>query len=165
MISEGYRKLNAELHQRNVGYGTSGKKWAAAVQNMARALPAITILDYGCGTRTLEQALGFGISNYDPAIPGLDAPPEPADLVVCTDVLEHIEPGCLAAVLDDLRRCTLKGGFFTAATRPAKKFLADGRNAHLIIEGHKFWLPQIMERWNLVEYQDLGGEIVMVVRV
>lgn len=164
MITEDYRKLNAELHARGVGYGTSGKKWASTVQELARALPALTILDYGCGTRSLEAALGFGISNYDPALSGLDAPPEPADLVVCTDVLEHIEPDCLTAVLDDLRRCTLKAGLFSVATRPAKKFLADGRNAHLIVEGQRFWLPKLMERWEIFQLQMVPGEMVVVVK-
>src|SRR6187402_3606554 len=132
LISEDYRRLNQQLHADRADYGASGQKWANTVRELAKSLPATTILDYGAGKRTLERALGFGISNYDPAVAEISAPPEPADLVVCTDVLEHIEPERIDALLDDLRRLTIRAVFLSVATRPAKKTLADGRNAHLI---------------------------------
>ena len=111
---------------------------------------AKTVLDYGCGKGGLGLALSHLLmTGYDPAVAGHEGTPEPADLVICTDVLEHIEPECLEEVLDDLRRCALKGVFLTIATRPAKKFLADGRNAHLIQEPMTWWLPKIWSRWDL----------------
>jgi len=131
---------------------------------IAQLLNTRDILDYGCGQRTLEQALGFPIRNYDPAIPGLDTPPEPADLVVCTDVLEHIEPECLDDVLDDLRRVTRKVGFFVIANRPAKKILPDGRNAHLIQEGIDWWRPRIAARFALHQIGVQPDEHFFVVR-
>ena len=159
LISEEYRNLNLELHQRNPHYGVSGQKWAEQISEICSAIGAKTILDYGCGKQTLGMALShLLIVGYDPAIPGLDAPPEPADLTVCTDVLEHIEPDCLDAVLDDLERLALKGVFLTVATRPAKKFLADGRNAHLIQQPAEWWLPKIMQRWHLKIFHAKDGE-------
>ena len=79
------------------------------------------------------------IREYDPAVPGKDAEPQPADLVICTDVLEHIEPDCLNDVLDHIRQVSLKYAFVNVSTRPAVKFLQDGRNAHLIIQPADWW--------------------------
>lgn len=161
LITEEYKKLNGELHERNIGYGTSGHKWVDEVRSLAKATGARTILDYGCGTQSLGKAmLERTVIGYDPAIPGLDTPPNPADLVVAGDVLEHIEPDCLDDVLNDLERLSLHTIFLVIATRPAKKILADGRNAHLIVEGSAWWLPKIIQRWRLISFMDTGSELV-----
>lgn len=165
LITEEYRILNRDLHRTNQHYGTSGQKWAELVSKLAKNMKALNILDYGCGRTTLSRALpDFHISNYDPALVGLDASPEPADLVVCTDVLEHIEPECLDDVLDDLKRCTKRKAFLVVATRPAKKFLADGRNAHLIQMDARWWLERLLLRWELEAFQDFGGEFLAIMR-
>lgn len=165
LITEQYRSLNRELHKTNENYGTSGQKWAELVSQLAKKMKALNILDYGCGRRTLARALpDLQITNYDPALVGLDAPPEPADLVVCTDVLEHIEPECLDDVLDDLKRCTGRKAFLVVATRPAKKFLADGRNAHLIQASARWWIEQLLIRWDMEAFQDFGGEFLAIMR-
>jgi len=162
LATESYRALNRQLHEERPDYGALGVKWAAQVQDIARAVDAKTILDYGCGKGSLGRALShLLVMNYDPAMPGLDATPDPADLVVCTDVLEHIEPDCLNAVLDDLKRCALKAIFMTVATRPAKKFLPDGRNAHLIQEPLRWWLPKIVERWDLRMLNAIADEFAL----
>jgi hypothetical protein len=163
LISEAYKEQNKALH--SVGnYGISGAKWAPAVANMAQVVGTKDILDYGCGQRTLEKSLGYEIRNYDPCIPGLDEAPEPAQLVVCSDVLEHIEPECLDAVLDDLERVVLGFGFFVIANRPAKKILPDGRNAHLIQEGPRWWLPKLCQRFEIAQVNVFAGEFIVAVR-
>jgi len=126
-------------------YGTSGRndRYIKATYRLVEATRSTDILDYGCGKRTLEEALGFPIANYDPAIPGLDGTPEPHDLVVCTDVLEHIEPECLDDVLADIRRCTKLSAFVSICLAPSLKVLADGRNAHLILESKEWWLKKL----------------------
>lgn len=166
LITDEYRALNRQLHETRDDYGRSGKRWAGMVQNFADALNTHDILDYGCGKRTLSDALPhLLITNYDPCIPGYDDPPQPHDLVICGDVLEHIEPECLDAVLDDLKRLTKQAIFMVIATRPAAKTLADGRNAHLIVQPYEWWLEKIMARWGLRLFQHMGGEFaVMAVR-
>jgi hypothetical protein len=121
------------------------------------------VLDYGCGQGSLARAIGDRVKEYDPAIPEKAAAPAPADLVVCTDVLEHIEPDCLAHVLDHLRDLTLKACFVVIATRPAMKFLADGRNAHLIIETDAFWRKQLDMRFRTVSFEPMTGEFAAVI--
>lgn len=128
LLSDEYRELNAELHRREPTYGTTGRRYVDLVRGLARKFNARHVLDYGCGKCDLSAALQseFEIRNFDPALPGLDARPDPADVVACIDVLEHVEPEYLDNVLTDLKRLTLRAALFTIATRPALKLLADG---------------------------------------
>ncbi len=147
LISPEYVAEQRRLHAAPKGYGGRGDKWAKAVIELATRFQAETILDYGCGQGTLGVAVqaksGRIVMDYDPARPGLDVLPAPADLVVCTDVLEHIEPDRLAAVLTHLRELTRIALFAVVATRPASKFLSDGRNAHLLLHDAKWWTRAI----------------------
>lgn len=161
LITPAYVEQNQQLFKVEPDYGTSGKTWAKYVRSLAPN--PRSILDYGCGRRTLEQALGFPIQNYDPCIKGFEDPPDPADMVVCTDVLEHIEPECLDAVLNDLKRVTRKKGFFVIATRRAAKTLADGRNAHLIVQPPEWWLPKLQERFSVTGFSHLDIGLLIVV--
>lgn len=169
LISEEYRGLNAELHARNSTFGTLGHHFAPLVVQLAagaaRPGPATTVLDYGCGKGTLKPSLlghPLDVREYDPAIPEKAAAPEAADIVVCTDVLEHIEQDCLDAVLDDLRRVTRQLVLLTVCTAPARKTLADGRNAHLIVAPVAWWLPKLIERWELLVVENKSGGFLMV---
>lgn len=165
-LSESYRKLNAELHEREPMYGTTGRRFVDHVRTLAKEQGARSILDYGCGKRDLWAALKdeFDVRNYDPAIACLDDPPEPADLVACIDVLEHVEPEYLKAVLSDLTRVTRMIAFITIATRPSGKVLADGTNPHRIIENSTWWLNQLALHFRIVKasYVDSGLEVVLV---
>lgn len=171
LITEDYRKLNAEKHETSKTYGTSGHRWAQTIKEMTEVFRARTILDYGCGKGSLNTKLmenadiehpPYVVLEYDPAIPEKATLPGRCDLVVCTDVLEHIEPECLDEVLDHLRALTGKAAFLTVATGPAMKTLPDGRNAHLIQEGPKWWLPKIMDRWRLLAFTDADDCFVAI---
>jgi hypothetical protein len=155
-----YKNLQQELHNRNCGYGASGYKHAQHVLDLAKRLETRSVLDYGCGMQTLQKAIPFAITNYDPMIKGLDEEPEPHDLVVCSDVLEHIEPDCLDDVLRHLNEKTRKMLFVDVAQRPAKKELANGQNAHLIQETTVWWLHQLMQYFEPVSLQSYGGGFV-----
>ena len=144
LISPEYVALNEELHRRKPSYGTNNTKdYIHIVRQLMEFLGTKDILDYGCGKGDLARFLDFPIKEYDPAIPEKSAIPEPADIVVCTDVLEHVESECLDDVLSDLRRCVKRVGLFIIPTHPSSKFLADGRNAHLIQKGKTWWEERI----------------------
>jgi 2-polyprenyl-3-methyl-5-hydroxy-6-metoxy-1,4-benzoquinol methylase len=163
LISAAYAELNARLHKENIAYGVGGGKHAPIVQKLCESLKTRSVLDYGCGKGYLAKALDFPIWEYDPAIPGKDADPRPADLVVSTDVLEHVEPERLDFVLADLRRVVRKVGYFTIATKPAMKFLADGRNAHLIQEGADWWRARLSKFFTVAQITPRGPELHVVV--
>jgi hypothetical protein len=157
LISAEYREQNKLLHETNISYGVGGGKHAELVQKLVKAGGYQSILDYGAGKMYLAKKLPFPIWSYDPAIPEIAAPPRPADLVCCTDVLEHIEPEKLAYVLADLRRCVQKVGFFTINTGPAKKTLPDGRNTHLIQKNKEWWISQLNQFFTIGKVFPVGG--------
>lgn len=156
-ISEEYVKANRELHETNEQYGTSSGRRVGTVKSLIDNLKPQTVLDYGCGKGLLAKNLSIPIWEYDPAIPGKDSPPRPADLVVCTDVLEHIEPEYLDAVLRDLARVTLKTGYFVICTGPAGKTLPDGRNAHLIQQPREWWEAKLAEHFSIGKFLSEDG--------
>lgn len=148
-ISTPYLDLQRELHQRPEGYGGKGKRWVDTVLAICRHFDAWSVLDYGCGQGTLAQALrdqrvsGLRIDEYDPAVKGKSSPPAFADVVTCTDVLEHIEPDRLDAVLAHLQMLTRKAALLVISLEPANKVLADGRNAHLIVKPAAWWQQRV----------------------
>jgi hypothetical protein len=144
-ITDSYRRLNSDLHLTDSSFATSGHKWAADVKHLMSILGVESVLDYGAGRCTLMQAINPNIAweNYDPAVPGLDEEPRAAELVVCTDVLEHVEPACLEDVLDHIHSLTGRAVFLRIATHPSTKTLADGRNAHLIQEPFEWWFDAL----------------------
>lgn len=145
LITEEYRQLNSKLHDSNKSYGTSGHLYHEEIRDLASNLGTTDILDYGCGKSTLAMHMPFRIKQYDPAVLKYSTEPKPADLVVCTDVLEHIEPDCLTDVLKHISELTIKVAYFVISTVEAKKFLEDGRNAHLIIGDVRFWVNAIVD--------------------
>jgi hypothetical protein len=145
LMSRAYVDLQRQLHAAPRGYGGKGDKWATGVRDLVAQFGATSVLDYGCGQGTLVKALRplvssfVRLSEYDPAIDGKHALPVFADLVTCCDVLEHVEPEYLDVTLQHLAMLARKAIFVVVATRPSNKTLADGRNAHLIIEDAAWW--------------------------
>ncbi len=163
LISEDFCELNAKLHRDNPTYGAGGAKHTATVLALAKSINTTSVLDYGCGKGLLAASLPFPIWEYDPAIPGKDATPRAADLVVCTDVLEHIEPEKINYVIGDLRRCVIKGGYFVIHLGPAQKTYADGRNTHLIQESPKWWETRLAEHFKIGKTYTIGHELHVIV--
>ncbi|MBI2296547.1 MAG: hypothetical protein HYU76_11095 [Betaproteobacteria bacterium] len=157
LISDEYREMQRKLHE-NPDYGVASVGYAPLVADIIKAVDATEMLDYGAGKGRLGKTLReqfnvqLKIHHYDPAVPEWSAPPKPCGLVACIDVLEHIEPDLIENVLDDLKRVTLGVGVFTVHTGQAVKSLPDGRNAHLIQKPPAWWLPKILERFELVTF-------------
>src|SRR5262245_6373891 len=96
-ISEDYLALQRDMHVRyDYGVGMAAGECA----DMIHGLDVRTVLDYGSGQGHLKPLLdGYEVEEYDPAIEGKDTDPARADIVVCADVMEHIEPELLGNVL------------------------------------------------------------------
>ncbi len=156
-ISAEYLAQQKVLHQ-NPKYGSASLLYAARVIKILDQTKAKSITDYGAGKCNLRKKMHeLGKSNfqyfpYDPAFPEYGKPKK-ADLVCCIDVLEHVEPSFLDAVLEDLGRITKRVGFFTINTGPAFKTLPDGRNAHLIQKPSSWWLPRLCEHFEIAHLQ------------
>lgn len=163
LISVEYRDLNAQLHASNLAYGVGGAQHATTILKLAESLKTKNILDYGCGKGTLGKAIPWQIAEYDPAIPGKEESPKPADLVACLDVLEHVEPDRILFVLDDLRRVTRKVGFFVIHTAASSKTLADGRNAHVLQRDRKWWKAKLYKFFAIGQIWDRSPLLYVIV--
>ena len=143
LMSPKYRALMIRAHK-EMDWAGAGYKQAAAVAQFADEIHAKSILDYGSGQGTLARALpDRKVINYDPGLPDASGLPKLAHLVVCSDVLEHIEPEKLDNVMQHIHGITVTGAYFVIATRPANKNLPNGINAHLIVEPPEWWLAKI----------------------
>ncbi len=135
-----------ELLHASSAYGSRGFNWGYLIAGIAKIERCASVLDYGCGKGTLGRTLrGAGIDarDYDPAVVAFSERPKRADLVVSVDVLEHLELECVDEVLEDLRSLTGKVLFVAISTRPAKRWLTDGRNSHLIVQEGDWWRPRL----------------------
>ena len=166
LISPEYRAIQEKAHNDGRHYGIQGHLFAGHVQKLAEGIAAKSILDYGCGKRTLEKAMlqkwkGAPVcewTNYDPCIPEFANTRKPAELVVCTDVMEHIEPDLVDNVLRDIASLTLKAAFFSIANRPATRILSDGRNAHLIQKPYTWWIQKLANRFRVKAFEILDSD-------
>jgi hypothetical protein len=169
LISDQYRRDQEKLHE-NPNYGVASVEFAETVAEMINNLGVKKLLDYGAGKCRLMQAINekrmvrhqFQYVPYDPGVPRFADPPEPAEMVTCIDVLEHVEPELLDNVLNDLERLTECVGFFTVHCGPAAKTLPDGRNAHLIQMPPHWWLPKFMERFEVQNFARTEAGFVIV---
>ena len=164
VISEEYAEQNRLLHQRQAKFGYGGGQYAGRVYGLIATWQPKTVLDYGCGKGGLELAVRSLAANgsswrpingkklriyvtampewfsYDPAIPGRETIPDlPCDMLVCTDVLEHVETEFIEETMATLARLTGKVALLTIGLRKSNKTLPDGRNAHLIIKDREWW--------------------------
>lgn len=168
LISEGYRAQQQALHAAGE-YGTAALRFGPAVNSQRQRLGARSVLDYGCGSRrsllsVLDLPDGVIYEGYDPAVPEFSRMPCPAELVVCIDVLEHIEPALLPNVLEHLKQLCDPHGFFSIHTGPAAKILPDGRNAHLIQQGPDWWLATLSHYFRVLKSQGIDGGFVVLVK-
>jgi hypothetical protein len=167
VITEAYLRQQRELHK-NPNYGVASLAYAPIVLQLMKDASARSIADYGAGKCNLQKKLnelgagGFEYFPYDPAFPEYGAP-QPADLVCCIDVLEHVEPECLENVFAELEAIVRKFGFFTIHTGAAVKVLDDGRNAHLIQQPASWWLPRLCRHFEILHLQRAPGGFWVVV--
>lgn len=166
LISDQYRAENARQHTETQGYGERGYKHLEDVMHVLRREQCESVLDYGCGKGTLakhaRRVCEVPFAGYDPSMPEFAALPQPADLLVCTDVLEHIEPLCLQDVLAHMHSLCNKVFYFQIATRPAKRVLSDGRNAHLLVQPPYFWFDTLRQHFDITEFRALPGHSLVV---
>ena len=114
------------------------------------------VLDYGCGKAKgwhrgkYAHVIGLKSTDdvylYDPCVEDYNKYPPPHhkfDMVVCTDVMEHIPLDGIPIVLGNIFSLAKKAVFITIATKPAKKMLRPDLNAHLTVQPPEWWREQI----------------------
>ena len=154
MMTEEYLALLKEKHATDPTWGSTSVRYVDCVTELVRAHSCATVLDYGCGKGALLEALGRSLpelvlTGYDPAIPKFSKLPEGEvfDLVICTDVMEHVEEKFVAAVLANVAAMAGTVAYFLIACYPARHFLPDGRNAHLTVRSPEWWHHKLETIW------------------
>jgi hypothetical protein len=121
-------------------YGFSSENKARQIKRLIPA-DAATVLDYGCGQSRLLSMIDVMYPVwYDPSVDGRDVKPTgKVDLVICTDVLEHIPEDELGEFLTDVFSYSNRV-IFTISIRPAYKVLPNGVNAHCTVKSEQWWM-------------------------
>lgn len=158
---EDYRELLRELH-RTKTWGSS-----STVPEMAHwcidKFKVESLPDFGCGKGNVTGKLretypGITVLGYDP-MDETTSLPDQIDMVFSKDVLEHAEPQMLEFVLSDLWQHTCKVQCHLIACHKAIHYLADGRNARLIIETPDWWQRLLRSMGFRILAEDVVGEI------
>ena len=113
-----------------------------------------TILDYGCGKAKFHSILfnnkkvpgspmGIDVTPYDPAVPEFaNKPNEQYDLVLCVDVMEHVQEDKVEEVFEDIFTYSNRV-FLTITCYPATQTLVNGKNAHYTIKEPDWWKEKL----------------------
>lgn len=172
-----YGAIYSELHKNQKHYtGKSIRTGLPQIVELVQKTNPRRLLDYGCGKghqysvhKVHEAWGGLQPHCFDVGVPAFsDEPAGPFDGVICTDVMEHIDPADVDTILDDIFSFLPErddGGtsfaFFFISCRPAKnKMLPDGRNVHLCVREPEWWESRLSmfarPRLEIVARYDLG---------
>lgn len=151
LYSKEYTNQLKQLHEKKKTFGS--RTGLGDIQQWVDKYQPETFLDYGCGKGGLVNTLNDMSPNscvgYDPGYAEYAVEPNgPAEMLISTDVLEHIEPEYIDNVLQHIDSLFTRVAYLLIATCPAKKSLPDGRNAHLIQEEPDWWRPLLLKNIN-----------------
>lgn len=130
--------------------GLSVLNHVVSIRKLLTDTESHTMLDFGCGRgeaykspHKLYKQLGLprhAVTLYDPAfMPTAALPKGQFDLVVCSDVLEHIPEHEVDEFIARLFSYAKKAVWASVCCRPAKKFFPDGRNLHVTVQPFDWW--------------------------
>lgn len=137
-IASEYRRM----HDAGKFSGVSLKPHLAEINNLVREYNVQTLLDYGCGKALMhdKHRLAKEVNLYDPYYePYSQKPIGNFDMVICTDVLEHIPEDAVGKVLAELLDYANKVLFLAICTKPANKSFANGDNVHVTVKPKEWW--------------------------
>lgn len=154
LFNENLINQYTKVHEKT--YGNTSERLLYLLLPMVKELQPQSILDYGCGQSNLVELIKKELDSnnekniktykYDPAIESISSlPDEKVDLVINTDVLEHIP---LDDLPDVIKKITIlgKNTIFVICNRKAKLILEDGSNAHCSVYPREWWLNLIKEQ-------------------
>ena len=171
--SEDYYELldsYKELHKEEGKFrGISLVPLVPTLINVIKENNSKTLLDYGCGKAipySKKECKSIGLKKpvqelcnldsfdlYDPAYPKYNKlSKKKYDIVVCTDVMEHIAEQDIDWVLKDILSHSKKTVFLNISCQPAlkhfKKGKFKGQNVHVSVFHGTWWSDKVKNIWN-----------------
>ena len=135
--------------------GLSVMNHVGSIKKLLKETDSKTMLDFGCGRgeayrspHKLHHQIGLSrsaVTLYDPAFrPSSALPTGTYDLVVCSDVLEHIPEDEVNEFLIRLVGYARKAVWASVCCRPAKKkFPGTDTNMHVTVKPFEWWQDKI----------------------
>lgn len=141
MNKEFLAKEYKAMHDKKNFSGSSLEPYLPEIKQLIKEYGCQSLLDYGCGkARYHKQPLVTNTTLYDPYFePYSKLPTGTFDMVICTDVLEHVPEKEVPNIVADLINYTDKVLFLAISTKPAKKKFSNGENVHLTVWPPKKW--------------------------
>jgi len=155
-IDENKIKQYQQLHQEDPSYGSTSLKFIDEISVMIDALKPKSILDYGCGKGSLIEEIERRYPEiicyrYDPSIPEYSTlNVQTADLVINTDVLEHIPVADIDAVLREIASIS-NNAYFNLHHGKAATMLPSGENAHCTVRSPSWYRKKISNYFDYIE--------------
>ena len=163
-----------ELHKLNPHYGNASAyknpssmkcklNIPKSIQSILNLSPIGRILDYGTGKGGLVEEIKsclpqkIDVQGYDPGVEKYNCLPDGQfDLIICIDVLEHIDRDLVHSTFQEIKDKSKGFVFFAIDLIPAKKELLDGRNAHVTLAPSDWWCQQLKQHFRMVTLFDQG---------
>lgn len=142
-----YIKQYELLYKIKKNYGKTSIKLYDMLKKIINDLNISSVLDYGCGKSKLLDLIKknskIKIFKYDPAIKKYSTlTKNKTDLVICTDVLQHVPLYDLDRVLKEIKSKGIYILFYIKCTNHKTK-LSNGTYANCTVYDKKWWLEKL----------------------
>lgn len=142
-----YIKQYELLYKIKKNYGKTSIKLYDMLEKIINDLNILSVLDYGCGKSKLLDLIKknkkIKIYRYDPAIKKYSKlTKNKTDLVICTDVLQHVPLYDLDRVLKEIKSKGIYILFYIKCTNHKTK-LPNGTYANCTVYDKKWWLEKL----------------------
>ena len=142
-----YIKQYELLYKIKKNYGKTSIKLYDMLEKIINDLNISSVLDYGCGKSKLLDLIKknkkIKIYRYDPAIKKYSKlTKNKTDLVICTDVLQHVPLYDLDRVLKEIKSKGIYILFYIKCTNHKTK-LPNGTYANCTVYDKKWWLEKL----------------------
>jgi len=141
------------IHNAKFWIGESLAEYKYQVWDIIKRNKIKKILDYGCGKAQFHHLLfnnhktpgapNVDITGYDPAyLPFAKRPEGKYDMIICTDVLQHVQEDKVEEVLADIFQFS-DNVFLTITCYDATQVLLNGKNAHYTVKHPDWWKKKL----------------------
>lgn len=140
------------LHKIKPNYGKSSEKIYNIVLSFITKNNIKTVIDYGCGKSRLLEIINNEVNidyyKYDPAIEKYNQKPSKKyDLLICTDVLQHIPEEFLESSLEEIFKYA-SIFFIKIKCSSHSTLLPNGTPANCTIHKKNWWIKKFKKSFN-----------------